>query len=218
MRARRLSFLLFLIGLCICFPKTGVAAGADPESVRVEVLTCELVFARDAAEKAVVVYKPHSVDIQLRSVLSMGGEPFEIDSAVSDIALMEVWLAFYPEEGGVRVRWWSGVGDEYIEFPTSFESGDWASLENGSAVLLAPEDVTRRIGYSGPSTSPVDIAKFLAMDGLLQVEAETGMQVRMRREKPFRPRFVFNDGRVSVEGLMSTTEVTVYGPDPGSEP
>ncbi|MEZ4750907.1 MAG: hypothetical protein R3B54_09885 [Bdellovibrionota bacterium] len=218
MRLGAKNFSRLLLGFCIVFAPLRNAAADDHqkgESVRVEVLKCELIFARDAAELRAVIYKPRSVDMRMKSIISMSDQPLEIESVVNDTALMDVWLAFYPKADGVRVRWWSGIGDEFIEFPAQFESGDWAKLENGEpAVLLAPEDVLRRIDHSGPNPTPMDVAKFLVMDGLVEFEEQSGAQIRMRRDEPFRPRFVFNDGLVSVEGMISTTEVTVYVPNP----
>ncbi|MEZ4752200.1 MAG: hypothetical protein R3B54_16660 [Bdellovibrionota bacterium] len=190
---------------------------ADTETVQANIDTCLMVFRVEGSGVEPLHFKPERMEIGFSMRMTQSGRPDEPliyeDRVNTTGHPFEPSITLYRDGRIVLARWWTGLPDEYVQFPMQFVTGDWQTLAAGGAVeLLAPEDVTNLVeaqlsDWAAAGTNPVRYFNLEVEDQ----DAE-GTTIRIRREEPFRPRFFLKDGFLQAEGILSNFVMTLEIP------
>ncbi|MCB0404272.1 MAG: hypothetical protein KDD51_05765 [Bdellovibrionales bacterium] len=206
----RATLLLFFATILV-----GTAYGAT-ETVEATITSCQLTFRREGSPVAPLQFRPEHVEVgfSLRATVGGAGEPFVFENLVNGTGHpFEPGLSLYQDGSSVLAQWWTGLPNEYVQFPMQFVQGDWQVLvEGGDVELLAPQDVVRHVQAQVSEGAPTGISpvSYFNFDGGERVE--DGTSFRIVRESPFRPHFYVSDGLLHVEGMLSNFVITLETP------
>lgn len=202
LRAFLLTFLIAFLGATRSYAAT--------HSVELDVARCQIVFSQVAAQPQLLEFRPARVDIEMTTTIrDEGMEPFVIPTRLTDPAQVgEILVGLIPQGEGVLVRWWTGLPDEFLEFPMAFEQGDWQTLVSGGVTsLLAPEDVVSNVTANTPG-EVFDPSRYFGTHVVTADIPEPGT-MRIDREEPFRPRFTLKNGFLVAEGMLSSSVISL---------